>query len=404
MSAQVGKMEILKKDGKFQLLKNGEPFLIKGAGYVGNRMDRLVEAGGNSLRTWSCDDAQQILDEALERGLSVLLGLDLGRERRGFDYDDKAAVEKQFIRLKEDVLKYKDHPALIMWGIGNELDLNYTNHNAWTAVNDISKMIHELDPNHLTLTVTAEIDRERVDLLKKMAPDIDMLGINSFRGSSTLYERLSAYKWDKPYLLTEWGCNGWWERPATSWNACLEPPSGLKKDVLIDRYKEIQESFGYCLGTYVFLWGQKQEKTPTWYSLFTREGEETEIINAIQTMWTQYPPDESVPNVTGISINGLAPDDNIHLESGKQYDTIVDVSYNENHAVYEWKILEESKSYNEGGDLEPDLNEIKGLVERKEGNTAVIKAPAEPGPYRLYVSVYNQKRKHGFANCPFYVK
>ena len=167
MSAQVSKMEILKKDGKFQLLKNGEPFLIKGAGYVGNRMDRLVEAGGNSLRTWSCDDAQQILDEALERGLSVLLGLDLGRERRGFDYDDKAAVEKQFIRLKEDVLKYKDHPALIMWGIGNELDLNYSNHNAWTAVNDISKMIHELDPNHLTLTVTAEIDRERVDLLKK---------------------------------------------------------------------------------------------------------------------------------------------------------------------------------------------------------------------------------------------
>ena len=35
-----------------------------------------------------------------------------------------AMVKKQFEEAKAAVLKYKDHPALLMWGVGNEMGMN----------------------------------------------------------------------------------------------------------------------------------------------------------------------------------------------------------------------------------------------------------------------------------------
>jgi hypothetical protein len=39
------------KDG-FQLIRNGQPYFIKGAGGT-NYIEKLKEYGGNSIRTWS---------------------------------------------------------------------------------------------------------------------------------------------------------------------------------------------------------------------------------------------------------------------------------------------------------------------------------------------------------------
>ena len=76
----------------------------------------------------------------------VCMGLDVARERHGFDYSDKQAVAQQLAAIEQDILALKDHPALLMWGIGNELNLRHSNPKVWNAVDDISKMIHRLDP------------------------------------------------------------------------------------------------------------------------------------------------------------------------------------------------------------------------------------------------------------------
>ena len=34
-------------------------------------------------------------------------------------------VTAQLESFKNDILKYKDHPALLMWAVGNEVDLFY---------------------------------------------------------------------------------------------------------------------------------------------------------------------------------------------------------------------------------------------------------------------------------------
>ncbi|MDH3322450.1 MAG: hypothetical protein OEM04_05620, partial [Flavobacteriaceae bacterium] len=129
------KVELTKKNGKFQLLVNKEPFYIKGAGLEFGNIPSLAKHNGNSFRTWRTEDGQrsgkEVLDEAYENGLMVTMGIEVARERHGFDYDDAHAVQEQLERIKGEVMALKDHPALLIWGIGNELNLRYTNAKVW---------------------------------------------------------------------------------------------------------------------------------------------------------------------------------------------------------------------------------------------------------------------------------
>ena len=107
----------------------------------------LAKYKGNSFRTWRTENgkntALEILDEAHKYGLKVTKGIEVARERHGFDYNDEQVVANQLERIKLEVMALKDHPALLIWAIGNELNLRYTNYKVWNAVNDISKMIHQ---------------------------------------------------------------------------------------------------------------------------------------------------------------------------------------------------------------------------------------------------------------------
>ena len=165
--AAVVKVELRQTDGQWRLYRDGEPFYIKGAGIEHGSIEKLREHGGNSFRTWSTDNGRdtgkQVLDRALANGLCVAMGLDVDHERRGFDYDDTNAVAKQFELLKSQVLEYKDHPALLLWVVGNELNFE-KNPKVWDAVNDLSRMIHEVDPNHPTTTTLAGFNPETVHL------------------------------------------------------------------------------------------------------------------------------------------------------------------------------------------------------------------------------------------------
>ncbi len=53
-----------------------------------------------------------------------------------------------FEEMKARVVQWKDHPALSLWGIGNELSAGYKNRKVWSAVNEVARMIHQIDPNH----------------------------------------------------------------------------------------------------------------------------------------------------------------------------------------------------------------------------------------------------------------
>jgi len=399
------RVRIAENANGFQLYLNDEPYFIKGAGGQ-DRLDSLVNFGGNSIRTWGHDNAQEILDEAQRHGLTVTVGLWVQHERHGFNYDDEEAVQRQLEVFREVVRKHKDHPALLMWGVGNEMELNASNMKVWDAVNDIAEMIKEEDPNHPTLTAVAEIGPDKIREINNRVPAIDVLGINSYAGLNSIPERVREFGWEKPYVVTEWGPNGHWEVGRTEWNAPLEPTSAEKAALYEGRYDQVIEGDSErCLGSYVFLWGQKQERTPTWYGLFLDTGEKTETADLMAYKWSGKWPSNRTPNVTSITMEGLSGRQNVRVSAGSVGEAKVDAADPDGDDLeFDWYVLKESTSTASGGDAEYRPDQMEGLlITVGDDGSLVFDIPDEPGAYRLFANVLDDNGNGGTANIPFYV-
>ena len=404
------KVEIKQENGAFQLYVAGEPFWLKGAGLEFGDIEKLAEHGGNSFRTWRTDNGRQsgkeVLDRAHANGLYVTMGIEVARERHGFDYNDEAAVAEQFERIKQEIQMYKDHPALIIWAIGNELNLRATNPKVWDAVNQISEYIHETDPNHLTTTTLAGISKELVSDIKQRAPDIDLLGIQMYADLVNLPRYLEEVNWEKPYMVTEWGATGHWEVPKTEWEAPIENNSSVKAKAYLERYRTAIEPYkDKCIGSYVFLWGQKQERTPTWYGIFLESGDETESVDVMHYIWNGKWPENRTPSLDSFLLEGKTAYDNVYLEPGKTYNAQVFSTDPDGDALsYKWEVMPESTQLGDGGDFEPTPEVIQGLFEGEPASEARFKAPEKTGPYRLFIYVMDGKGHAAHANIPFFVK
>lgn len=403
------KVQVQKTGDRFQLLVNGTPFYLKGTGLEFGNQEKLAAHGANSFRTWRTengrDSCQTVLDRALTNGLRVAMGLEVSRERHGFNYNDTAAVARQLAEIKAEIVKYKDHPALLMWVIGNELNLNASNPKVWDAVNEISKMIHAVDPNHPTMTALAGIGKDLVRDLKSRAPDLDLIGIQMYADIINLPRYLRECEWTGPYVVTEWGATGHWEVTKTAWGAPIENDSTTKAEFYRKRYEAvIQTDQTQCLGSYVFLWEQKQERTPTWYGMFLESGEETATVDVMHTIWNGTPPANRSPKISGFWLDNKTAYHNVHLKSGQSYQARTQITDpDQDTLTYAWEIMEESTDLKTGGDAESKPKSLPDLIANLNRTEIELTAPARPGAYRLFVYAYDGKGHAAHANIPFFV-
>ena len=398
--------EIRQIDGNYQLFLDGEPFYVKGAGVHHGDIPLLATHGANSLRTWSMDNAEEVLDLAHENGLKVMMGIWVGLERHGFDYNDREAVKAQFERIKRDVLRLKDHPALMIWGIGNEMNLLSENPKVWNAVNDISKMIHEVDPYHLTTTSLSGIDKKDVDLIAGRAPDLDFISVQLYAAIEILPRLVEDSGYTGPLLVTEWGATGYWEVSNTTWGAPLENNSSVKADYYLSRYQNaILSEKKQVMGSFVFLWGQKQERTPTWFGMFMPDGSETESVDVMHYAWTGEWPGNRSPRLHDFKLDGRKAYQNIKLQASTVYEAVVSVTDpDDDPLTYLWEIRYESESTNTGGDAEYIPAQLNGLFTQGANSHATFQAPSQPGAYRLFIYVEDGQGHTAHANIPFLVE
>jgi hypothetical protein len=407
--SDVVKVELIQTDTGFTLARDGRPYVIHGAGIDGGSVEAMVLRGGNSYRTWrtggSTKAGMKALDEAAELGVTVVLCIEIGRERHGFDYDDELEVVAQFEFAKQEVLKYRNHPALLAWMIGNEPNLEYTNPKVFDAVNDISLMIHELDPNHPTTTALAGFSGELAAILDARAPDLDFLSIQMYGDIVNLPRYIAESGFDRPYLVTEWGAIGHWEVQKTSWGAPIEQHSSAKAQTYLRSYDTvIRPNPEQILGSYVFLWGQKQERTPTWYGMFLESGEQTEAVDVMQYIWNGEWPENRTPRLESMLLDGSDAYQDVTLLPGKSYSAMVNVvDPDADPITYRWELRAESDATQTGGDQESVPPVIAGHIDNPSQSRIELQAPQAAGAYRLFVYAFDGHGNAAHANIPFLV-
>lgn len=410
INAQAIKVEVIENDGKYSVYRDGKPYQVNGVGFIGNDLQGVAINGANSIRTWSVDrndmPIEDLLDEAHSLGLTVSLTLRFAKERHGFDFNDELAVANLVEKTRGQVLKHKDHPALLLWIVGNEVNINYTNPKVFDALNTVALMIKAIDPYHPVTTALAGFDRKAIADINERAPDIDFISFQMYADLLNLPKHIEALSYTKPYFVTEWGAVGHWEVAKTSWGAPIENTSTEKAQNYLKGFNEVLRTQSHqAIGNYVFLWGQKQERTPTWYGMFLASGEATQVIDVMHKIWKSEARVNTSPRVSPITINGRTASEDVKLNQGEQFraDISIQEPDNDNISVI-WEIREETKSVAIGGEYEDLPQLISTNMNAKSLGQAMVVAPKVSGAYRLFAYVYDNKGNAAHANIPFLVK
>ena len=396
-------VRIVKTGTGYELQRDGKPYFIQGVG-GDTRLELARTIGGNSVRTWGGDNQTEMLDTCQKLGLSVTAGIWLGQPRQGFRYEDQAAVQKQKQSAVAFVHRYKNHPAVLIWGLGNEMEGDGQDPLIWQAIDDAAKAIKQEDPNHPVMTVIAEIGEAgvKVKQFMKYCPHVDVLGINSYAGLGSLPERMKAAGFTRPYIVTEFGPFGFWEVGSTAWKAPVEPSSTEKAQVYRKNYEHsIAGQRGQCLGSYCFHWGQKQEATSTWFGMFLKSGERTESVETMQYLWTGHYPKARCPRIvrieTSVAQKTLPP------ASEQTADAQVEDATPQKRVV-RWEVREESNDRKSGGDREQEPSIVGNCIVEATGTHLRFRTPAAPGAYRLFLYIYDDQGNAATANIPFLVQ
>ena len=367
----------------FQLLRDGKPYFIKGAGGGGSKT-LLAQSGANSFRTWGIGkDTKEQLDEAQKLGLTVTVGFWLPHK---FNWTNQEGVEKEIAKVKEGVLALKDHPAVLCWALGNEMESEGKDSpELWKAVNRISKMVHEVDPKHPTMSVVAEIGGKKLQY------------INSYGGGPSVGERYKKAGVGKPYVVTEFGPPGTWEIGRNKFGAVNELTSTEKAKSYKTTYeKGVLGEPENCLGSYAFTWGFKREATATWYGLFLPDGSKLAAVDVLTELWSGKPPAVLCPEVSKITL--LTPDQASAAETLKASIEVKDPQGLE--VQIKWALVKEMANYDltgTGAKATEDLSD--GIAENGKPEVQ-IKLPSSPGVYRLFCYVHNAKQAAAVASAP----
>jgi hypothetical protein len=399
----------IEKEGeKFTLFRNGEPYYVKGIG--GNKnFDQAATAGANSIRTWGTDNAGELLDEAHKLGMTVYLNLWLSHNSD--DYSNESYLQNKRTELQGLIMQYKDHPALLMWSLGNE---NYLasgrNNDALKFINELAEMIHEGDPNHPVATILVGTGVSDINAAVQYAPALDMLAVNSYAAVKLIDGWIKDSDYEGAYMVTEWGVNGHWEVGKTSWGWPLEQSSTEKAESYLDRYNHIYANRDRCLGSYVFYWGQKQERTPTWFSMFIEDGvdgtplngEACPVIDVMHYCWKGVWPENTAPVITEMTLNGRKASSSVTLSANTVYEAVVSASDADGDSLtFIWEILKESTDLGDFGSAEGRPNRVGDAITTTAGSTMIPGLPT--GRYILFVYIFDHHDHAGTANIPFRV-
>lgn len=201
---------------------SGFPNIVKGIGY--NEIDPSKydtdfsiirnDMHANTLRFWGqIDISPVILDKAAENELAVILPYWMPYQADYTDTNLRAALKRSVLNYLEF---YLPHKSVIALSLGNEVFHNLSpdtpeNKRAFaTLLNELCSDIHTLYP-WLKITYAA-VGLNPLSILMENTPNMDLYGCNAYGNLTQITEDYQTSGYNKPLILLEFGCLGWWEK------------------------------------------------------------------------------------------------------------------------------------------------------------------------------------------------
>lgn len=382
--------------GSWRLMRNGKPYFINGGGGRGSK-SLLKEIGGNSFRTWGDRNAQRDLDEAAKYGHTVMLGFWLGHSKHGFSYLDKKALERTEQKVLSTVAQIKDHPALLCYALGNEMELGQKHpKEMWEFVNSLAKKVKALDLNHPVGTVVADMGKDKADSINKYAPELQYIGLNSYGGALSVGRRWREFGGKIPYILTEYGPKGAGECGRASNGLPLEWTSTRKADWYREVYEKtiLAEKDKWCLGGYVFAWGYKNEISPTWFGTMLPDGTKLEVVATLAEFWGGRIANRC-PRISEMKVSKDAVEEDEFIEA-----SIGAKDPDGDKIKWHWTLMDEASFYGEAGlGLAMTQGMDEAIVVGQGSDKVKVELPGG-GKYRLYAYCFDGRGNAAYANWP----
>jgi Glycosyl hydrolases family 2, TIM barrel domain len=405
-----GKVVIKKENGVFRFFKNGSPLLVKGAVGYTNLTD-LAASGGNTLSVWDTTVLSKILEEALQHKVYIIAGLDIPSGDLTAFYTDDKKVTELFNAHKSTVERFKNHPALLAWGLGNELIMPFgaSSSSFYKAYNKLLTMMHTQDPDHPVTTTIINLQKGSIVNINWKIRDLDFISINTYNKLKDIKQKLKKLSiiWNGPYLVSEWSPNGGWESENTVWQAPVENTSTKKAEQYYQFYHEFMpKDDPRFLGSLAFYWGNRQEYTHTWYSVFNEDGTPTEIKEALSDGWKDTVTRHQAVKLKYMLVDDRGARDNIILSPGSKHNISLLLADGEktDSLRYSWELLKEEWIYwgrTWNNFKKPAV--LAGLIADSALQNTSFVCPSKEGAYRIFITVYNSKGFCATANTPFYV-
>lgn len=388
-------------EGRSVICADGEQLFLKGvAGY--KNIGEAVKRGANVFRTYSCDSAamKRCMDAAEQNGIYVMAGIRLPKDPA--QYRDENFRQRMREHCRDLAERYGNDRHILIWALGNELNMNNRlGADEWRFVNELSELIKSIDKRHLTTTVLSTA--AAVGNLVEYCPSLDIVCVNSYGSIGSVARKLRENGYTGAYLITEWGVTGWWECPKTAWGAPIEQTSAEKCRMYEKRYGYIADAAD-CAGSFVFLWGQKEERTPTWFGLFVEngvkglplKGEPTPMVSVMERLWSGSAEPSDAQTVTAITADGKRAAESPVVQTGREFDVAVEVPVPAEY--YVWEILHEATVTATGGAYEPRPERYGETMKTDTPQLSV--AIDDAGCYRVYCYAVGRDGYVGTANIP----
>ncbi len=375
-------------------------FKIKGI--CGNtRLDLATAWGANTIRTYTPPSREQ-LDNYHRLGLKVIFGVWMPHQGENpgkpkWSYDYKKSGDEQVRFFAKLVDKIGDHPAILLWCLGNEvpLDPEYLR-----TINRMSELLHQKYPMQLTSVTIINAPKEGIEAIKKYAPDVDVIGANCY-GAGAVKTACKQFEtdWQRAYYISELGPQGPWWGKRTAWGQICEQNYPEKIQDLRNSFRII-DTAPRCLGSAVFYWGCWKLQKPTYFSTFldpanvnpkekANELFITPMAEEFCHYWSGQYPAERGPLLSRIVIDGLKNQKDAAVSAGQTFTITANASEpsdTDSDLTYRWWILGENGKT------------VAGPINSSTPNVH-IKAPTEPGTNYVVMgyAIANNQHASGFT-------